>query len=231
MQNYTIKEIDKNERPMEKLYTYGRESLSNFELLAILIGSGTKKKNAIQLAEEILYKIYNNKQLLYTNIEQLLEIEGIGLSKASRIIAGLELGKRLSKIDKIESISLTRPDSVADYLFEYFRDSYKEEFVCLLLDTKNRVISVESISKGTINQTLVHPREVFRRAITQNANSIIISHNHPSGDPTASREDILITERLVKAGEYIGIKVLDHIVIGDNRYISFRDKGLIEEKV
>ncbi len=231
MENYTIKEISKNERPMEKLASYGRQTLSNSELLAILIGSGTKKKNAIQLADEILHKKHTSKSLLYTDIEQLVKIDGIGLSKASRIVAGLELGKRLSKIDKMERISLTNPDSVAEYLFEHFRDSYKEEFVVLLLDTKNRIISIKTISQGTINQTLVHPREVFRDAIMHNANSIMISHNHPSGDPTASHEDILITDRLVKVGEYVGIKVLDHIVIGDNKYISFREKGLIKEKV
>lgn len=231
MENYTIKEIIKYERPMEKLATYGRQSLTNSELLAILIGSGTKKKNAIKLADEILHKKHTSKSLLYTDIKQLLEIDGIGLSKASRIVAGLELGKRLSKIDKMERISFNSPDTVADYLFDHFRDSYKEEFVVLLLDTKNRIISVKTISQGTINQTLVHPREVFRDAIMHNANSIMVSHNHPSGDPTASQEDILITNRLIKAGEYIGIKVLDHIVIGDNKYISFREKGLIKEKV
>nr|WP_276939241.1 DNA repair protein RadC [Helcococcus sueciensis] len=231
MKNYTIKEIIKNERPMEKLATYGRQSLSNSELLAILIGSGTKKKNAIKLADEILHKKLISKNLLYTEIQQLVEIDGIGLSKASRIIAGLELGKRLSKIDKMESISLTNPDSVADYLFEHFRDSYKEEFVVLLLNTKNRIITTKTISQGTINQTLVHPREVFRDAILHNANAIIVSHNHPSGDPTPSNEDILITDRLVKVGEYIGIKVLDHIVVGNNEYISFREKGLIKEKI
>lgn len=227
MNNYRIKEINVNERPMEKILHYGVESLSNSELLAILIGSGTKNKNAIFLAEDILkYKI-RDKDLLYTSIEQLMKIDGIGLSKASRIISGLELGKRLSKIDKSQSVSLSNPDSVADFLYEYFRGSYKEEFCVLFLDTKNKVIGAQTVSIGTINQSLVHPREVFRYAIMKNSNSIILSHNHPSGDPTPSKEDILITERLIKAGEYIGIRVLDHLIIGDRRYISLREENLV----
>ncbi|EHR34685.1 RadC family protein [Helcococcus kunzii] len=227
MNNFRIKEIKENERPMEKLLQYGVNSLSNSELLAILIGSGTKNKNAIYLAEEILkYKI-RDKDLLYTSMEQLMEIDGIGLSKASRIISGLELGNRLAKIDKSQNISLSSPDTVAEFLYEYFRDSYKEEFCVLFLDTKNKVIGTQTVSIGTINQSLVHPREVFRYAIMKNSNSILLSHNHPSGDPTPSKEDILITERLIKAGEYIGIKVLDHLVIGDRRYISLRAENLV----
>ena len=227
MNNFRIKEIKENERPMEKLLQYGVNSLSNSELLAILIGSGTKNKNAIYLAEEILkYKI-RDKDLLYTSMEQLMEIDGIGLSKASRIISGLELGNRLAKIDKSQNISLSSPYTVAEFLYEYFRDSYKEEFCVLFLDTKNKVIGTQTVSIGTINQSLVHPREVFRYAIMKNSNSILLSHNHPSGDPTPSKEDILITERLIKAGEYIGIKVLDHLVIGDRRYISLRAENLV----
>jgi len=228
MNNYRIKEINQDERPMEKILQYGVDSLSNTELLAILIGSGTKNKNAIYLAEDILKYRIRDKELLYTSIEQLMKIEGIGLSKASRILSGLELGKRLSKIDKFQSMSLSNPDSVADFLYEYFRDSYKEEFCVLFLDTKNKVIGTQTVSVGTINQSLVHPREVFRYAIMKNSNSIILSHNHPSGDPSPSKEDILITERLIKAGDYIGIKVLDHLVIGDRRYISLREENLVK---
>lgn len=227
MNNYRIKEISQDERPMEKLLNYGVSFLSDTELLAILIGSGTRKKNAIFLAEEILrYKI-KDKNLLYTSVEKLMEIEGIGLTKSTRILAGLELGKRLSKLDKFQSINFTDPDTVANYLFEYFRDSYKEEFCVLLLDTKNRVIGTKTISIGTINQSLVHPREVFREAIMKNSNSIILSHNHPSGEPKPSKEDILITERLIEAGRYIGIKILDHLIIGDHKYISLKEKNLV----
>lgn len=227
MNEYRIKEINQNERPMEKVLLYGVNSLSNSELLAILIGSGTKKKNAIILADELLKFKIKDKDLLYTSVEKLMEIDGIGLSKATRILAGLELGKRLSKIDKFNSVSLSDPDSVANYLFEYFRDSYKEEFCVLLLDTKNKIIAIQNVSVGTINQSLVHPREVFRYAIMKNSNSIILCHNHPSGDPTPSREDILITERLIMAGDYIGIKILDHLIIGDKNYVSLREKDLV----
>lgn len=229
MNNYTIKEISKNDRPMEKLYNYGKEVLSDSELLAIILGSGHKNKNAIFLADEILKVYFKDKNLLFASIDQLMEINGIGLSKASRIIASLELGKRLSKYETMNNISLTSPDSVANYLFEHFRDSYREEFLILILDTKNKIKASKTVSIGSINQTLVHPREVFRFAITNNANSIILSHNHPSGDPSPSHEDILITKRLQEAGKLIGIKVLDHIIIGNDKYISLREKKIIEE--
>ncbi|WP_103981939.1 RadC family protein [Helcococcus massiliensis] len=229
MNNYTIKEISKNDRPMEKLYNYGKEVLSDSELLAIILGSGHKNKNAIFLADEILKVYFKDKNLLFTSIDQLMEINGIGLSKASRIIAALELGKRLSKQESMNNMSLTSPDSVANYLFDHFRDSYREEFLILILDTKNKIKASKTVSIGSINQTLVHPREVFRFAITNNANSIILSHNHPSGDPSPSHEDILITKRLQEAGKLIGIKVLDHIIIGHDRYISLREKKIIEE--
>ncbi|MFM1564871.1 RadC family protein [Helcococcus ovis] len=228
MNNYTIKELSLNDRPMEKLMNCGVESLSDIELLAILIGSGTKTKNAIALADEILKIKIKDNSLLYTTIEQLMQIEGIGLTKSCRIISGLELGKRLSKIDRFEKISLDSPQSVANYLYIHYSQSIREEFCILLLDTKNKVISIETISIGTINQSLVHPREVFRIAIMKNSNSIILTHNHPSGDPTPSREDILITERLIKAGEYLGIKILDHLVIGKNKFISLREKKLVK---
>ena len=229
MNNYTIKEISKNDRPMEKLYNYGKEVLSDSELLAIILGSGHKNKNAIFLADELLKVYFKDKNLLFASIDQLMEINGIGLSKASRIIAALELGKRLSKQETMNNISLTSPDSVANYLFDHFRDSYREEFLILILDTKNKIKASKTVSIGSINQTLVHPREVFRFAITNNANSIILSHNHPSGDPSPSHEDILITKRLQEAGKLIGIKVLDHIIIGHDRYISLREKKIIEE--
>lgn len=225
--NYTIKEIAKNERPMEKMMRYGTESLSDNELLAILIGSGIKGKNAISLAEDLLRKKITGKNLLYTTVEQLMQVNGLGLSKSCRILAGLELGKRLSKIEKQNNITVSSPLSIANFLYEYFRDSYKEEFCVILLNTKNNIISVKTVSIGTINQSLVHPREVFRHAIMQNANSIILTHNHPSGDPTPSKEDILVTERLVKVGNYIGINVLDHIIIGNMKYISLREKELV----
>lgn len=229
MNNYTIKEITVNERPMEKLKAFGVDTLSNSELLAILLGSGTKEKNAINLADEILKVHFKDKNLLYASFDKLVEINGVGQSKACRILAGLEFGKRLNKIDKFTSISITNPSSVADYLYEYYRDSYREEFVILLLDTKNKVTYTKTVSLGSLNQTLVHPREVFRFAIMHNANSIILSHNHPSGDPTPSKEDIMITRRLIEVGNLIGIKVLDHIIIGDNKYISLREKELIED--
>lgn len=228
MQNITIKEINVNHRPMEKMQRFGIQSLSNSELLAILIGSGTREKNAISLSNEILLNFDSGQSLSKTSIEQLMEIKGVGLSKATKILAGLELGKRLSILEKRENITIDSPKSIADYLFVHYSEASKEEFCAILLDTKNKIIMIETISVGTLNKTLVHPREVFRTAILRGANSIIFSHNHPSGDPTPSPEDISITEQLIVAGEHIGIKVLDHLVIGNNKYISLRENGLVK---
>lgn len=226
--NYlTIKEINEKNRPMEKLFMYGADSLSNSELLAILIGTGIKGKNAIDLARNLLDDLEGEKALLYKSIENLMEIEGIGFSKACRIKASLELGKRLGKIDRFDKISFNSPETVANYLYKYYMDSTKEEFIVFLLDTKNKLIAVESISIGTINKTIVHPRDVFRKAIARNSTSLILAHNHPSGDPTPSDEDINMTNKLFNIGELIGISILDHIIVGNNKFVSLREKKLI----
>lgn len=224
---FTIKEIHQDNRPMEKLLNYGVDSLSNVELLAILIGSGTKGRNAIDLASHILNGDSKDKFLLYMTVENLMSFKGIALTKATRIKAGLELGKRLGKMDSFDKISLNNPETVAEYLYKYYRDSLKEEFLIILLDTKNKPISVESISIGTINKSIVHPRDVFRQAINRNANSIILAHNHPSGDPSPSNEDLDVTNRLIEAGKLVGINVVDHVIVGSNRYISLREKNLV----
>lgn len=223
---FTIKELRAENRPMEKLMTYGVMTLSNQELLAIILGSGTRGKNAISLSEYILNTL-GARELLFKSFEDLLAIDGIGPAKACRMLASLEFGRRLSGINNFEKISLNSPDSVANYLYDYYRHIDREEFIVILLDTKNKIIRVETVSTGTLNKSIVHPRDVFRRAISYNANSVILAHNHPSGDPEPSREDLDITSRLIDVGKLIGINVLDHIVVGLNRYVSIREKNLI----
>lgn len=225
--NKRIKDYLREDRPMEKLLSKGVSSLDNNELLAILVGSGTREKNAIELSEEILKERFIGNQLLYSSIEELMEIKGIGMSKATRIISGIELGRRLGMINNFDKISYNSPESVADYFYDHYRTSNKEEFVILILDSKNKLLALDSVSTGTINSTIVHPREVFKSAIKKSANSIILVHNHPSGDPYPSKEDIQITRRLTEAGEIVGIKVLDHIVIGSNRHFSFKENNII----
>lgn len=226
MDNITMKEMSPNDLPMERLIRFGKENLTEDELLAILLGSGTAKRNVLQLAHEILMR-FRGGALLRATAKELMEEDGVGKTKATRIMAALELGKRLYAKETFERVRFNEPDTVAEYFYQYFLFDEKEKFCVVLLDTKNQPISTELISIGTLNSSLVHPREVFRPAIQKNANSVILAHNHPSGDPAPSKEDIVITKRLEEVGKVVGILVLDHIVVGRNRYISFREKNLL----
>lgn len=223
----TIKEYPKEERPMEKLSSRGVQALSDEELLAIIIGTGTREKNAIELAESLLRNMRERPWLLKATIEDLQAMPGIGLAKACRIVAGLQLGKRLTEQRNFQAISLNNPKTVANYFSAVYLTEDREMFCCVLLDTKNRPIANHIVSIGTLNTTLVHPREVFRPAIRASANAIILSHNHPSGDPEPSKEDILITKRLVEVGEIVGINVLDHVIVGDKNFVSLKQENLM----
>ena len=199
--NYTIKDLPLSERPREKLYSYGAESLSNAELLAIIIRTGHKEDTAIDLAQRIL--TLDKKGLAYlTNVtlEQLTKIKGIGKCKAAQILAAIELGKRISRWRAEDKIKINSPLTVANLVMDEMRFLDREHFNVVLLDTKNQLLSIENISIGTLNASIVHPRDVFRVAIKKNSNAIILLHNHPSGDPEPSNEDIRITERLVEVG-------------------------------
>ena len=225
--NYTIKDLPISERPREKLYSHGPEFLSNAELLAIIIRTGHKEDSALDVAQRILN--LDNKGLPFlsnASIEQLTEIKGIGECKAAQILAAIEIGKRVNRWKSDDKVKVTSPMIIANLMMDEMRYLDKEYFNIALLDTKNQVLSIENISIGTLNASIVHPRDVFSIAIKKNANSIILIHNHPSGDPQPSNEDINITHRLSDVGDLVGIKVLDHIIIGDNRYISFKEKNL-----
>ena len=227
-QGYTIKDLPLNERPREKLYRYGVKSLSNSELIAVIIRTGSKGDTAIQLAERIISLDDRGIGFLSdATIEELTDVKGIGNCKAAQLLAAIELGKRISAYKKEDNIRISCPNDIADLLMEEMRYLKKEYFKIAILDTKNQIITIENISIGNLNSSIVHPREVFNRAIKRSANSIILVHNHPSGDPTPSSEDINITNRLIEAGNILGIKVLDHIIIGDNKYISFRQRNII----
>ncbi|NLY44886.1 MAG: DNA repair protein RadC [Tissierella sp.] len=225
--NYTIKDLPISERPREKLYSYGPESLSNAELLAIIIRTGHKEDTAVEVAQRILN--LDNRGLPFLSnvtLEQLTDIKGIGECKAAQILAAIEIGKRINRWKADDKVKVTSPMVIANLMMDEMRYLDKEHFNIAILDTKNQVLSIENISIGTLNASIVHPRDVFNMAIKKNANSIILLHNHPSGDPQPSNEDINITHRLVDVGNLVGIKVLDHIIIGDNRYISFKEKNL-----
>ncbi len=226
--NYTIKELPITERPREKLYDYGPKALSNEELLAIIIRTGNNEDTAIDLARRLLSKDERGLVALRDiTLQELMETKGIGKCKAAQILAAIEIGKRINYLDALSKVKINEPSTIANLFMDEMRYLQKEHFRVVLLDTKNQIIATEEISIGTLNASIVHPRDVFRAAIKRNANSIILIHNHPSGDPTPSREDINISHRLLEAGNLIGIKVLDHIIIGDNKYVSFKEKNLI----
>ena len=219
----TIKDLPKVERPREKLMQYGPEKLSNSELLAILLRSGTKDENVVELANKILKRLGSN-QLPNLNFEDLKDHPGLGPAKACEIVACFELGKRLLK-DKKAEIYL-KPKEIWEELKD-LRDHKKEHFVVFYLDSRNQEIKREIISVGSLNANLVHPREVFEPAVRNLAAQVILAHNHPSGDPEPSEDDLEITKRLVESGKILGIEVVDHIIVVKNGFLSFKEKNLI----
>ncbi|HOK00435.1 MAG TPA: DNA repair protein RadC [Candidatus Pacearchaeota archaeon] len=218
-----IKDLPKVERPREKLMQYGPEKLSNSELLAILLRSGKKGENVIELANKILKK-FSKDELPNLTFNDLKDYSGLGPAKACEIVACFELGKRLLK-DKKAEIYL-QPKEIWEELKD-LRDHKKEHFVIFYLDSRNQEIKRETISVGSLNANLVHPREVFEPAVRHLAAQIILAHNHPSGDSEPSEDDLLLTKRLVEAGKILGIEVIDHIIITKNEFISFKEKNLL----
>ncbi len=222
-----MKDMPIEERPREKLKTLGAEALSNAELLAILIRMGNDRESAVQLAARILAQGGGLRNLPDLSLEDLQENRGIGPDKAVMIKAALELGSRLATLPREGAESIASPRQAAMLFMEELRYKKREHFKILLLNTKNHVIAKENISVGSLNASIVHPREIFNGPIKKSAASIILVHNHPSGDPSPSQEDLAVTGRLVDAGDLIGIRVRDHIIIGDGVFFSFREKGLI----
>lgn len=219
-----IMDIDESLRPRERLKYEGYEALSDEELLAILISSGSQGKNAIELSKEILEN-FSSDELISITIEELCKIEGIKLAKASKIIAGIQFGRRLSeRILNKEIVKIKSSRNVYDLMKNKFLDTKKEHFYAILLDTKNVIISKELISTGDLNSSIVNPRECFVKAVRKSAKSIIFVHNHPSGNSKPSKSDILTTQRLKEAGEILDINVLDHIIIGLDEYYSFEEE-------
>lgn len=224
-QTFMLRDLPHEERPRERMMHYGAESLSQTELLAILLRTGTRQESAIHVAQRILSQVGGLRRLADLSIEELTEIKGIGPAKAVQLKAGIELGRRMANSRLSEPVIIRSPQDAAEILTEQLRYLQKEHFVCLFLNTKNHVISQETLSMGSLNASIVHPREVFRAAIKCSSASIICAHNHPSGDPAPSKEDIALTARLLKAGEIVGIDVLDHLIIGDKGFVSLKEQG------
>ncbi len=221
-----IKDMDLSIRPRERLLKYGVESLGSDELLAIILRWGTKSISVKDLSNDIINKIGINN-LENATIEELTSIKGIKEAKAISILAAIELGKRVLKKDS-SNIVINNNRIIYDLLKYDFINSYQESFVVLFLDTKNKLIKKEEIFKGTISSSTIHPREIFKLAVKHSAYSIIVVHNHPSGNSMPSQADIELTDKLMESGKLLGIPIIDHIIIGYNNFYSFYDKKRID---
>ncbi|MDP3044353.1 MAG: DNA repair protein RadC [Eubacteriales bacterium] len=224
---FTIKEMPEEMRPRERMLRNGPEALTDVELIAILLRSGTPTSTALELAAQLLARFEGIRGLMAAGIEELQEVKGIGPAKAIEVRAALELGRRVAAAPAVGRPVIRTPDDAAAVVMENFRHLDREHFGVLVLNTKHQVLAHERVSVGTLNSSSVHPREVFKNAVRRNAAALVLVHNHPSGDPTPSRQDIELTRRLVEAGQIMGIEILDHIIVGDNKYTSFKAEGLL----
>jgi len=232
MEYKSIKNWPEDERPRERLLRFGARGLSTAQLFAVILRTGGKKKSALELARELLVHFIGLKEIEDISEAEMRHVRGMGAAKLAQIKAALELGRRLMSEDTEYGSGMPSFKNSRD-VFNYYRSKFygmkKERFLCAMLDTKNKVFKETIVSDGTLTSSLVHPREVFRRAIKEASASVLFVHNHPSGDPTPSKDDIAVTERLFETGKIIGIEVLDHVIISDNRYMSLFEKGYINK--
>lgn len=231
MKRITMKDIPLDERPYEKCMKEGAQSLSDAELLSIIIRTGSREENSLILAQKILALNYPKKGilgLLHLSMQELMQIKGIGRVKGAQLLCIGELSRRIwKKTAQLEAVSFHNPLEIVNYYIEDMRHKEQELVYVMLLNTKGVLIRDIMISQGTVNASVVSPREIFIEAVKHHAVSLVMIHNHPSGDPAPSREDIGLTKRVKEAGELLGIRLLDHIIIGDNSYISLKERGIL----
>lgn len=225
--SFTVHDLPLSERPRERLLKLGSEALSAQEILALILGRGVKGESVMVTSQKLLSRFGNLKGIANASIEELTQTKGIGPAKAAQIKAALELSKRLeADVNENPKPMLKSPEDVAAAVKRQLKGKKKEHFLVLCLDTRNRLINDRLISIGSLDTSIVHPREVFKEAVSSSAASVIFVHNHPSGDPEPSKEDVELTKRLVKAGEIIGIDVLDHVIVCNENYLSLKAKNL-----
>ncbi|RKY88560.1 hypothetical protein DRQ09_02730 [candidate division KSB1 bacterium] len=225
-----IKDWPEDERPREKLLKFGSESLTDAELLAILIQQGTGKITALDIAKSLLIEYKNLNSIASKEIKDLKKFKGIGFAKSITLIAAFEIGRRIASRNISDKVKVSSPEEVAGIFIPKMEHLKKEQFRVVLLDSNNQIISVKTITEGILNASIVHVREVFREAIIESSAGIILVHNHPSGNPNPSREDIEVTEKMVETGKIMDIPVRDHLIIAGRKYFSFAEKGILKKK-
>lgn len=227
---YTMKDLPESERPYEKIEKYGVSSLSDAELLAVLIRNGSHRKNSVTLAMEILDCHPVHKGLIglrYLSLQELKKLDGIGRVKAAQILCVAELSKRMTKQRKEERTRMDSPETLAGYFMEEMRTEETEHTIVVYLDNRCRMIRYDRLFVGSVSTSVANPREILKKALQYDASCFVVLHNHPSGDPTPSTADINMSEKLKMAGELVGINLLDHIILGDYQYVSLRERGHI----
>ena len=222
----SVKGLPPEDRPRERLYHVGAADLSLQELLAIVIGRGTKEGSALFLSYRLLEEFGDITSLCCAGIDEFKKTPGIGFAGACQIVAAIELGKRCTRASATRGMSVRGPDAIAKLFMDEMKHYDKEHFKAALLDTKNQILKIVTVSIGSLNASIVHPREILKPAISASAASIILVHNHPTGDPAPSREDIEFTKRFAKCGELMGIQLLDHVIVGSGRYQSLKESGV-----
>ena len=224
---FFIKEIPNHERPRERFMNNGADALLTHELIAIILRTGSREDSVLELSKKILYKTKTLKDLSLMEIEDLTMIKGIGHAKAIQLLAAFELGKRMHSENYQKRLKICNPESIYLYLKDKLELKTQEHLIGLFMNTKGELIKKETIFIGSLNMSVIHPREIFKEAVKVSAASIVIAHNHPSGDPSPSEQDIQITKRLHQNGKMMDIEVLDHIIIGQNKYFSFKEHQML----
>jgi|SRR5699024_3670970 len=222
-----IQIIPNDSRPRERMENFGPKALAHHELLAIILRTGTKNRNVVDLALDVLREVEDLHMLRHTSLQELMQIPGIGRIKAIEILAAIEFGQRIAMAPQIKEGTVMSSSWVGNYLTKELSNLTQENVVALYLNTKNEIVKKETIFIGSLNSSVAHPREIFKGAIRYSAARIIIAHNHPSGNTEPSEADFSFTRRMVDAGEMMGIEVIDHFIIGENKYLSLREEGLM----